>query len=83
MYYIYILRCNDNSLYTGYTNNTEKREEAHNTGKGSAYTRSRLPVKLVYSEEFKNRDEAMRREWKIKQMSRKEKEKLIKQILIT
>lgn len=77
MYYTYIARCSDNSLYTGYTNDLEKREEVHNTGKGAAYTRSRLPVTLVYSEKFKNRAEAMKREWEIKKLSKEEKEKLI------
>ena len=77
MNYTYILRCKDNSLYTGWTNNLEKRMEAHNTGKGAKYTKARLPVELVYYEEFETKEEAMRREFAIKKMTRKEKEKLI------
>jgi len=77
MNYVYILECIDNSLYTGYTNNIEKRLKTHNSGKGSKYTRSRLPVKLIYFEEFETKIEAMKREYYIKQMSRNDKLKLI------
>ena len=77
MYYTYIARCKDHSLYTGYTNNLKKREEAHNNGKGSAYTRSRSPIKIIYSEEFKNRSDAMKRECEIKKLNKKNKERLI------
>ena len=77
MYYTYIVRCSDNTLYTGYTNNVEKRVMTHNLGKGARYTRSRLPVKLVYREEFETKGEAMSREWHIKRLSKEEKEKLI------
>lgn len=77
MNYTYILKCKDNSLYTGWTNNLEKRIEAHNTGKGAKYTKARLPVELVYYEEFETKEDAMRREYAIKKMTRKEKEKLI------
>lgn len=77
MNYTYILRCRDNSLYTGWTNNLEKRIEAHNAGKGAKYTKARLPVELVYYEQFETKEEAMRREYAIKQMSKKEKEKLL------
>ncbi len=80
MNYTYILRCGDGSLYTGWTNNLEKRLEAHNAGRGGRYTRSRLPVKLVYSESFDTKNEAMRREAAIKKLTRQEKEKLIKGI---
>lgn len=80
MNYTYILRCGDGSLYTGWTNNLEKRLEAHNAGRGGRYTRSRLPVKLVYSESFDTKKEAMRREAAIKKLTRQEKEKLIKGI---
>lgn len=78
MNYVYMLECSDGSLYTGWTNNLEKRIAAHNNGKGAKYTRVRLPVKLVYYEEYEDKIEAMKREYKIKQLSRKEKVKLIK-----
>lgn len=80
MNYTYILRCGDGSLYTGWTNNLERRLEAHNAGRGGRYTRSRLPVKLVYYESFDTKNEAMRREAAIKKLTRQEKEKLIKGI---
>ena len=75
--YVYILKCNDDSLYTGWTNNLEKRVKAHSNGKGAKYTKSRLPVELVYFEEYENKVEAMRREYAIKQLKRKEKLMLI------
>ena len=80
MNYTYILRCGDGSFYTGWTNNLGKRLEAHNAGRGGRYTRSRLPVKLVYYEPFDTKNEAMRREAAIKKLTRQEKEKLIKGI---
>lgn len=75
--YTYMLQCRDGSLYTGWTNDLEKRVACHNAGKGGKYTASRLPVKLVYYETFETKQEAMRREYAIKQMNRKEKLKLI------
>ncbi len=78
MNYTYILECADGTYYCGWTNDLEKRVRAHNEGTGSKYTRARLPVKLVYHEEFDTKEEAMSREWHIKQLSRREKEKLIK-----
>ena len=78
-YYIYILECADKTLYTGYTNDLENRLKAHNEGKGAKYTKSRLPVKLVYSERFDDKKEAMSREWFIKhRLTREEKLELIK-----
>ena len=77
MNYTYILKCADGSYYCGWTNDLEKRLKTHNAGKGARYTRSRLPVKLVYSESFDTKQEAMSREWHIKKMTRAEKEKLI------
>lgn len=77
MNYIYIVECSDGSLYTGWTNNVEKRLKAHNEGKGAKYTKGRGPVKLVHVEEFATKEEAMRREYEIKQMSREEKKRLI------
>lgn len=74
MHYTYILKCKDNTYYTGYTTNLEKRLKAHNEGKGAKYTRGRGPVELVYYEEYEEKQMAMRREWEIKQLSHKEKE---------
>ena len=78
MNYIYIIRCNDNSLYTGWTNNLEKRISSHNKGIGCKYTRGRIPVELVYFEEFVNKSDALRREFEIKKLSKYEKINLIK-----
>ena len=78
MNYSYILKCKDDSLYTGWTNDLKKRITSHNAGKGAKYTKARRPVELVYYEEFQTREEAMKREYAIKQLSRKEKEALIK-----
>ena len=69
----YILKCNDNSLYTGWTNDITHRLKMHNEGKGAKYTRGRGPVELVYLEEFETKQEAMSREAKIKRLSRKQK----------
>jgi putative endonuclease len=77
MYLIYILKCSDGTLYTGYTNNLEKRIEAHNAGKGAKYTRGRRPVKMVYSEKFRSKSKALKREWEIKKMERVEKINLL------
>ena len=77
MNYTYIVRCSDGTLYTGWTNNLERRIEAHNAGRGAKYTKSRLPVTLVYYEFYESRQEAMSREWEIKQLSRAQKEMLI------
>ena len=77
MNYAYILRCCDGTLYSGWTIDLEKRLNTHNSGKGGKYTRSRLPVELVYFEEFESKSEAMRREAAFKQLSREEKLKLI------
>ena len=73
----YILKCNDNSLYTGWTNDITHRLKMHNEGKGAKYTRGRGPVELVYLEEFEAKQEAMSREAKIKRLTRKEKLLLI------
>lgn len=77
MYYVYILKCKDNTLYTGYTNNLIKRINTHNSGKGAKYTRGRIPVELVYCQEFTDKIEAQRRERSIKKLSRTDKLKLI------
>lgn len=75
--YVYILRCADGSLYTGWTNDPDRRLAVHNAGKGAKYTRSRLPVTRVYCEECTSKEEALRREIQIKSLSRLEKEALI------
>ena len=75
--YVYIVECSDNTLYTGWTNDLENRIKAHNEGRGAKYTASRRPVRLVYSEEYETKNEAMSREAKIKKLSRKDKLTLI------
>lgn len=77
MNYTYILSCGDGTLYTGWTNDLDRRLAAHNAGRGGKYTRTRLPVTLVYREEFDTKEQAMSREWEIKQLTRDEKLKLI------
>lgn len=77
MNYMYILRSSDDTLYTGWTNNLEKRLKAHNSKKGAKYTKNRLPAELVYYEEFETKQEAMSREWHVKRLSRSNKLKLI------
>ena len=77
-YFVYILRCSDNTLYTGITTDLEKRTHEHNhSSKGAKYTRARRPVKMVYSEACMDRSSALKREIVIKKMSRSEKEELI------
>jgi putative endonuclease len=78
MFYVYILQCNDGSLYTGYTTDVERRLREHNEGKASKYTRSRLPVSCVYWEEFSTKSEALKREMAIKKLSRQQKETIIR-----
>lgn len=75
--YTYIVECIDESLYTGWSNHIEKRVKAHNDGKGAKYTKLRRPVKLVYLQSFSTKEEAMSREAKIKQLTRKKKLELI------
>lgn len=75
---MYMLRCSDDSLYTGWTNDIYKRIKAHNSGKGAKYTRARLPVTLVYLEIYESSIDAQKREYQIKKsLSREEKIKLI------
>lgn len=78
MNYTYILECADGTLYCGWTNDLEKRLKIHNDGNGAKYTRSRLPVTLVYYEEFETPREAQSREAKIKRLTRQQKLELIK-----
>ena len=75
--YTYIVKCSDETLYTGWTNNLKKRLEAHNSGKGAKYTKNRRPVELVYFEEYDTKQEEMKREYAIKQLSRQKKLALI------
>jgi putative endonuclease len=77
MFYFYLLRCKDGSLYCGSTNNLEKRLKLHNTGKGSAYVKSRGGGEIVYSESFDTIGDAMRREIEVKKWSKAKKEQLI------
>ena len=77
MNYVYIIKCKDNSLYTGWTNNLERRFKAHTEGKGAKYTRGRGPLELVYFEEFDDKKEALRREREFKKYSHLEKENII------
>lgn len=72
-WYVYILRCRDDTLYTGITDDVDRRLEAHNTGKGAKYTRGRGPATVVYREVCCSKGEALRREYAIKRLSRAEK----------
>ena len=77
IWYLYILRCGDDSLYTGITTDVDKRLEAHRSGKGAKYTRGRGPLELVYREECGSHSDALRRELEVKKLSREDKRKLI------
>ncbi|MDR1578895.1 MAG: GIY-YIG nuclease family protein [Synergistaceae bacterium] len=77
MNYAYILRCNDGTLYTGWTNDLNRRVHAHNSGTGCKYTRTRTPVELAYYEKFEDKRDARRREYAIKKLPKREKERLI------
>ena len=74
---VYILECSDGSFYTGISNNVEARINTHNASKGAKYTKSRLPVTLVFQENTFNKSESLRREIEIKKLTRKKKRKLI------
>jgi predicted GIY-YIG superfamily endonuclease len=78
LWYLYVLQCGDNTLYAGITNDLERRIKQHNDGTASRYTRSRLPVVLAYQERCRGRSRALKKEYAMKQLSRKEKEKYIK-----
>lgn len=82
-HYIYIVKCKDNTYYTGYTVDIEKRIQTHNKGKGAKYTQTRRPVELLYSESFDSKREALQREYAIKQLTREQKTKLINQEVTT
>ena len=80
MYYLYILRCSDNSLYCGQTNDLQRRVQEHNSDKfkSAKYTKGRRPVKLVYFEKYKTVNEALKREFEIKKLTKEKKENLIR-----
>lgn len=78
-YFVYILRCADQTLYTGFSDDPQRRTGVHNSGKGAKYTRSRLPVELVYTEECPDKSAALKRERAIKRLSRREKLALIEE----
>ncbi len=80
MNYVYILKCNDKTLYTGWTTDLDKRLQTHNSGLGAKYTRARLPVTLEYYEEYEEKSDALKREAAIKKLTREEKLKLINKI---
>lgn len=80
--YVYILRCADNSLYTGWCRNLKKRINLHNSGKGAKYTRAKGPCRLVYYEEISDMSEALKREVAIKKLSKRKKEELVKSFKI-
>ncbi|MGL4797878.1 MAG: GIY-YIG nuclease family protein [Cellulosilyticaceae bacterium] len=82
MHYVYIVVCKDETYYTGYTIDIEKRLKVHNEGKGAKYTKMRCPVTLVYKECFPTKSEALKREYAIKQLTRKQKEALIQSMPI-
>ncbi|TDL95273.1 GIY-YIG nuclease family protein [Macrococcus carouselicus] len=81
-HFIYILECADGTYYTGYTTDLDKRLAVHNTGRGAKYTRNRLPVRRIYEERLSTKREAMQREYAIKQLTRKQKERLIKGVRV-
>ncbi len=81
-WYLYIARCNDNTLYTGVTTDVRRRIKEHNEGTGAKYTRGRGPIQLLFSEEYSNRSTAQIAESKIKKLKRKEKEEYISETLL-
>lgn len=81
-WYLYIARCNDNTLYTGVTTDVRRRIKEHNEGTGAKYTRGRGPIQLLFSEEYSNRSTAQIAESKIKKLKRKQKEEYISEKLL-
>lgn len=77
-YYVYLAKCSDGTLYCGYTDDLQKRELAHNEGKGAKYTAGRLPISFVYTESFTIKSDALKREYAIKKLTRIQKQALIK-----
>lgn len=78
-WFVYILRCKDDTLYTGSTDDVQRRLAVHNSGKGAKYTRARLPVEMVYAEECESYSAALKREYAIKQLTRGQKLEMIQQ----
>jgi len=76
-HYVYVVRCRDDSFYTGYTTDVERRVREHDAGEGAKYTRGRTPVELVHVEPFDSKSAAMSREYELKQLSRRQKESLV------
>ena len=76
-YFAYMLICSDNTIYSGFSTDLQKRVDTHNRGKGAKYTRSRLPVRLAYWEEFSEKSDALKREYAFKKMKRSQKLLLI------
>ncbi len=76
-YYAYMVICSDNTIYSGFTTNLEKRINTHNSGKGAKYTRTRTPVHLVYWEEFYDKSNALKKEYSLKKLTRTKKLELI------
>lgn len=81
--YVYIVKCSDGTLYTGWTTDLNRRIAAHNAGKGAKYTKPRLPVTLVYCEKWETKELAMQREYEIKQMPRRQKLELAESYKVT
>lgn len=81
MYYVYMLRCRDGSLYSGITTDLTRRVKVHNSGKGAKYTRSRLPVSLAYYEEAEDKSQALKREIQLKKLHHGQKEALVEEFL--
>jgi putative endonuclease len=79
MPYVYMLRCSDETYYTGWTTDLDKRLRVHNTGKGAKYTRARLPVELAYHLMVEDKSNALKEEYRIKHLSRKQKEMLVQE----
>ena len=77
MHFVYMVRCADGTLYTGYARDPHEREKAHNSGRGAHYTACRQPVRLVYSEVYESQREALKREYRLKRLTRPMKEALI------
>lgn len=77
MHYVYVVECRDGSLYTGYTTDVDRRVDEHNDGAGAKYTRARRPVELVHVERYESQSAAMSREYEVKQLSRRQKERLV------
>lgn len=77
MHYVYVVECRDGSLYTGYTTDVDRRIDEHNDGAGAKYTRARRPVELVHVERYESQSAAMSREYEVKQLSRRQKERLV------